>query len=48
MAVQFRVLISIHGYEDSRANRDSMANADRFLDRGIDIDFYDAATVPIW
>ncbi|TOB85777.1 DUF4917 family protein [Vibrio parahaemolyticus] len=43
-----RVFISIHGDEDSRANRDSMANADRFLDRSIDIGFYDAATVPIW
>ncbi|UPR26621.1 DUF4917 family protein [Vibrio cyclitrophicus] len=43
-----KVFISIYGDENEEWNRESMANADRFLNRGIDIEFYDADTTPIW
>jgi len=41
-----KVFISIFGDENSQTNRDTMANARRFIDA--DIEFYDAATTPIW
>ncbi|TOQ30120.1 DUF4917 domain-containing protein, partial [Vibrio parahaemolyticus] len=43
-----KVFISIFGDENQDLNREVMANADRFLDRRIDIEFYDAASTPIW
>jgi len=43
-----KVFISILGDENQEWNREAMANADRSLVRGIDIEFYDAATAPIW
>ena len=41
-----KVFISIFGDEHSQTNRDTMANARRFINA--DIEFYDAATTPIW
>ncbi len=43
-----KVFISIFGDENQEWNREAMVNADRFLVRDIDIEFYDAATAPIW
>lgn len=41
-----KVFISIYGNENSDANKETMANARRFIDA--DIEFYDASTAPIW
>ncbi|CAH6870852.1 conserved hypothetical protein [Vibrio chagasii] len=41
-----KVFISIFGDENSDANKETMANARRFIDA--DIEFYDASTAPIW
>ncbi|RTR31657.1 DUF4917 family protein [Shewanella atlantica] len=41
-----KVFISIFGDENSQVNRETMANARRFIEA--DIAFYDAATAPIW
>jgi len=44
-----KVFISIFGDEHTLQNRETMANARRFIDtRKIDIEFYDAASAPIW
>ncbi len=44
-----KVFISIFGDEHTEQNRETMANARRFIDtRQIDIEFYDAASAPIW
>ncbi len=44
-----QVFISIFGDEHSEQNKETMANASRFLDvRKINIEFYDAASAPIW
>jgi len=44
-----KLFISIFGDEHSEQNRETMANARRFIDaRKIDIEFYDAASAPIW
>ncbi|MBY7733047.1 DUF4917 family protein [Vibrio splendidus] len=41
-----KVFISIYGDENSDANKETIANARRFIDA--DIEFYDASTAPIW
>lgn len=44
-----KVYISIFGDEHSEQNRETIANARRFIDsRRINIEFYDAASAPIW
>lgn len=44
-----KVFISIFGDENTKQNRETLANARRFIDtRKIDIDFYDAASAAIW
>jgi hypothetical protein len=44
-----KVFISIFGDEDSDQNRETMANARRFINtKKIHIEFYDAASAPIW
>ncbi|ELA9559368.1 DUF4917 family protein [Vibrio parahaemolyticus] len=43
-----KVFISIFGDEDGEANQESMANARRFLNRRIAIDYYNSNTTPIW
>ncbi|HGS4996390.1 TPA: DUF4917 family protein [Vibrio cholerae] len=44
-----KVFISIFGDENSEANKETMANARRFIDtQKIQIEFYDAASAPIW
>lgn len=44
-----KVFISIFGDENSEQNRATIANARRFIDtRKINIEFYDAASAPIW
>ena len=41
-----KVFISIYGDENSDGNKDTIANARRFIDANIE--FYDASTAPIW
>lgn len=41
-----KVFVSIFGDENSEANRETMANARRFIHA--DVEFYDASTAPIW
>ncbi|MBF4248836.1 DUF4917 family protein, partial [Vibrio anguillarum] len=43
-----KVFISIFGDENQEWNRETMANAYRYFVRGKNIEFYDAATTPIW
>jgi hypothetical protein len=44
-----KVFISIFGDEHTAQNRETMANARRFIDtRQINIEFYDAGSAPIW
>jgi hypothetical protein len=44
-----KIFISIFGDEHTLQNRETIANAKRFIDtRQIDIEFYDAASAPIW
>lgn len=44
-----RVFISIFGDEDSDQNKETMANATRFIKtKKINIEFYDASSAPIW
>ncbi|WP_140089819.1 DUF4917 family protein, partial [Vibrio parahaemolyticus] len=41
-----KVFVSIFGDENSETNRETMANARRFIHA--DVEFYDASTAPIW
>jgi hypothetical protein len=44
-----KIFVGIFGDENSATNRESMANATRFLQtRRIEVEFYNSATAPIW
>lgn len=43
-----KIFISIYGDETSDPNKETIANAGRFIDHSIQVEFYDAETAPIW
>ncbi|WP_440094280.1 DUF4917 family protein [Pseudomonas syringae] len=44
-----KVFVSIYGNEYSEANTSAKANAHAYLHRpGLNVDFFDAATAPVW